>query len=590
MLGLRRTLSLAALAAIALLLAPGAAAASSLQTVHLTPEGKRVAAGYHPGPGGQFRATLCIDGVCRHPMPFGDETIVNTSVIRDGKVRLMGTSRTAGGITNVVTSANTANGKLLRVCGQNGSRLGNLTDEAVFPTGAWGPSATGAVVVSGATVGTPRQATLSWLGFDTCALRPGVGTDDKGYVKTEFGNVNLPDEWLGWAPVGDGSFYAFGSEGRFLMGARAVVGKFDAKWNLSAALVHKDTPGIIDAFVAGRLFGGTLHLWAATGEHMCFDANLQDVSCTPAVYDFDSCDSRQLRTGRVVPAGVRAPAAGSLMIAGNCTRSGDNDLGLLAAVADGHDAGFGTGGKATYDAGAGRFPIPNAMAVSANGMLVAGDLLGPGGQTSFVLATDASGGGPELHVFDIPPDLPAMEIEEDVVQPVPTPGPEPGAGQPPPPAPGKCACTKLDAVVVPGTVKTLLVENKIDLDFRVEWQMTCSAGTTGACEGRLRIRPPRKPKFTQRLPKKAELVCKGDCGKVKGKRERFSLRTNFKAFTPRKRAGRTFKVAIDRFCGGTKLKPVTVALVFNRNGVVDRKKSDLNGNGKDDGSERKKPK
>ncbi len=98
-----------------------------------------------------------------------------------------------------------------------------------------------------------------------------------------------------------------------------------------------------------------------------------------------------------------------------------------------------------------------------------------------------------------------------------------------------------------GKVQTLLVEDEIDLDFRLFWTLSCTAGT-GGCEGTLKVKAPRGHGFKVRLPKKHPVACKGKCAGVTEGKARVALRTDLKKFAPRHRRNKAYTIKVKRTC------------------------------------------
>ncbi len=199
--------------------------------------------------------------------------------------------------------------------------------------------------------------------------------------------------------------------------------------------------------------------------------------------------------------------------------------------------------------------------------------IAPGASAAWSFTTQAdypTDGGGQLDVSST--CAPGSDVSSPVT------GPPPASATPTPPA-AKCKCQSL--FVRGSHVRTPLIEDKIDLDINLAWTLICTTGT-GRCNGTIDVDPP--PGFRMRLPRTRPVQCRGKCAKTTGDHFRASMRTDFKKFTPRKRKGRTYVIRIRRTCDGKRIPgAIALEIKFNRNGVADRKRSDLNGDGKPDG-------
>jgi hypothetical protein len=140
------------------------------------------------------------------------------------------------------------------------------------------------------------------------------------------------------------------------------------------------------------------------------------------------------------------------------------------------------------------------------------------------------------------------------------------------------------------------------IQFTVHAALTCSAGTGAGCKGRSKTLAPKGAKFVKPGHGKIlDLNCAGPCNEVtklhstlqyvafvkKGKRSVPNPR-----FLPEGRAGKDFKIKLSLSCISPTGVPgaprvVTMRVHFGKRGYVDYKKSDLNGDGHDDGRQLK---
>jgi hypothetical protein len=124
------------------------------------------------------------------------------------------------------------------------------------------------------------------------------------------------------------------------------------------------------------------------------------------------------------------------------------------------------------------------------------------------------------------------------------------------------------------------------LEVLVEWTLTCTAGA-GNCKGQLTLVPSTRARrlgTTVSAPAGGKVGCAGACAK-----KRTGLQKLVVAAGPRYGAGRRGKTGerllrleLRRVCKSRKLDQVFY-VAFARNGAVDRRRSDLDGNGIDDG-------
>jgi hypothetical protein len=166
-----------------------------------------------------------------------------------------------------------------------------------------------------------------------------------------------------------------------------------------------------------------------------------------------------------------------------------------------------------------------------------------------------------------------------------------------PPQPCKCASVTpfLNKFGVFGAGTTRI-------QFEVHAALACTAGTGAGCKGRIKVLGPKGSKFVKPgTGKIIDLNCAGPCNAVtklhrtmqytafvkKGKRTVPNPR-----FLPEGRANKDFKIKLSVSCISPTGVPgaprvVTMTVHFNKRGYVDYKKSDLNGDGKDDGGQLK---
>lgn len=169
-----------------------------------------------------------------------------------------------------------------------------------------------------------------------------------------------------------------------------------------------------------------------------------------------------------------------------------------------------------------------------------------------------------------------------------------GAVAPPDP---RCKCSGLTARLVDPSIRSL---HGRSLGFKVRWKLTCTKGTGTSCRGRIKMRTsPRDVKFTK--PKSKVVRCKGKCGASTTRRSSLSLlfskrlRPLSNASAAKRRAHDQpyprLRISLDFYCldadgKETRVGRRVVTVKFDRYGQVNRKTSDLNGDGSADGRRR----
>jgi len=157
----------------------------------------------------------------------------------------------------------------------------------------------------------------------------------------------------------------------------------------------------------------------------------------------------------------------------------------------------------------------------------------------------------------------------------------------------KCKCISFNARIIPKSIAFHgLTTQSLNLEFTVGWELKCAPGIAG-CEGQFELSPPQP---AAKLGSKLRLVnekgklgaatgkftCKGQCGKTVTGIQKFRL-FGKKPLGSKNRANKSVELSMSRTCQGAKSPPLTFTLAFDKLGQVDKKKSDLNANGKPDG-------
>jgi uncharacterized repeat protein (TIGR01451 family) len=156
-------------------------------------------------------------------------------------------------------------------------------------------------------------------------------------------------------------------------------------------------------------------------------------------------------------------------------------------------------------------------------------------------------------------------------------------------APKKCDCTGLDV-----TVGYIRIGNP-SWTMNLRWTLTCTGAAGKPCQGTIggfqwsgsplwlgsaniiQVTRPRPPTVVR---------CEGKCAKrpTTGT-TRVSGVAKGGRFQPGKRANQLATFSFRSFCEGKQVGRFNIKIQFGPTGALDRKRSDLNGNGKPDGSE-----
>ena len=121
------------------------------------------------------------------------------------------------------------------------------------------------------------------------------------------------------------------------------------------------------------------------------------------------------------------------------------------------------------------------------------------------------------------------------------------------------------------------------LEFTMAWTMICTTGS-GACRGQLELFPPQPPRKlgTRLKPISGRIACNGPCAATTTGTKHFTL-IGGRALGHDRRGTRVKAVTLrmKRTCQGVRTSDRVFTLVFNkRTGLIDKKKSDLNGDGR----------
>jgi hypothetical protein len=215
----------------------------------------------------------------------------------------------------------------------------------------------------------------------------------------------------------------------------------------------------------------------------------------------------------------------------------------------------------------------------------------PGGKAEFRILTDKTfdpSGSPGTGAISEDCKTDASVVMAFGSPPKPTP-PKPK------PEPKKCECKKVDVAT-----RNVFV-GQFDWSMTLDWVLTCKGDIGVKCQGEIRqfgwvgndqikvLRPrPQKAKKGQ-PPNPVVVTCKGKCSKKPTKSStRVSGTTKSNAFRTKVRAGQGYTFTFSSFCGDRLSGRYRVYVKFDAKGRLDKKKSDLNGNGVIDADEKKR--
>jgi hypothetical protein len=148
-----------------------------------------------------------------------------------------------------------------------------------------------------------------------------------------------------------------------------------------------------------------------------------------------------------------------------------------------------------------------------------------------------------------------------------------------------CTCTLLETSTSGRLDISGGIRSVAGYSFHLSWTMYCE-GARGACQGEIDVRSPVGTDLKVEEPNPARVACNGTCGPagIGESTGAFVVRgTSAKDLLPKERAGKSFKFTFRLFCirnGKRVLVDVTsMTAVYDGNGQIDTKNSDLNGNG-----------
>ena len=175
----------------------------------------------------------------------------------------------------------------------------------------------------------------------------------------------------------------------------------------------------------------------------------------------------------------------------------------------------------------------------------------------------------------------------------------PAGGNPPPPC--KCA----DLQLTPKNVRMELIEDHFQLAFGLDWLLDCTGGSGTTCFGSFDVDGPDQPRdvagIELKLKKpKSKVECQSLGNACRDRTGQTPVRLRIDNLHPVRKnpigklkhklgnnpddngKPHVFTFTVKRRCGDGKLKNFVIKVAFNEKGNIDRKASDLNGNGKPD--------
>ena len=179
----------------------------------------------------------------------------------------------------------------------------------------------------------------------------------------------------------------------------------------------------------------------------------------------------------------------------------------------------------------------------------------------------------------------------------------PGGG----PGPNPCRCA--DLKLTPKNVRMELIEDHFQLAFGLDWLLDCTGGPGTTCFGTFKVKGPPQPRDVagidlQFKKPKTTVECKSLGNACRDRTGTTPVRLRIDNLDPVRKnpigklkaklgsnpdnGGRphVFKFKVKRTCGNGKLTDFVIEVVFTEKGNIDRKASDLNGNGKPDRKDR----
>ena len=163
----------------------------------------------------------------------------------------------------------------------------------------------------------------------------------------------------------------------------------------------------------------------------------------------------------------------------------------------------------------------------------------------------------------------------------------PGTTPPPPTGKQPCKCTRLIARIPPKTI-AFVNRGSMYMEFAIAWTMSCQSGA-GRCNGEISLLPtaPAVALGAKLKPggQLARFSCTGPCGRTTNGVKKFVLTGGPKlGAAQRGRTVKSIQLRMLRSCQDKRLPNETFTIVFDpKTGLVDKKASDLNADGKKDG-------
>ncbi|MDQ5821672.1 MAG: DUF11 domain-containing protein [Actinomycetota bacterium] len=209
---------------------------------------------------------------------------------------------------------------------------------------------------------------------------------------------------------------------------------------------------------------------------------------------------------------------------------------------------------------------PGTTSASGNAIASLGVLAAPGAAATYTFTTDVP----------YPPNAGGeLRVSADCIGDVATRATGPSA------APTPCRCLRLEGQIVPRTIAFTNPGERggMHLEFTVAWTLICTPGS-GGCNGQLELFPPQPARaLKSRLkPISGRIACVGQCGGTATGSKKFVL-TAGPALGGHRRGSKVKSISLRmrRTCQGARTTDRVFKLVFAKTGLVDKKKSDLNG-------------
>ena len=175
--------------------------------------------------------------------------------------------------------------------------------------------------------------------------------------------------------------------------------------------------------------------------------------------------------------------------------------------------------------------------------------------------------------------------------------PPKGDAAPDPPDDTVEECRCADLTLTAKNVRKQLIEDHFQLAIALKWKLNCEGPSGTTCRGTFNVVAPDDPPKREGLsialtqPKKT-VKCKSRGNRCRDRKGTTRVRLRMANSKPGRQAikrlnarlaSKTFTFRVERTCGDKKLADVLITVSFNGKGRIDKKRSDLDGDGNADG-------